>query len=351
MFGQPTGILSTLGEILTNWFTLIVLMAAISVAAGLLIFLFVFPGKPKIGVIDIPYTVIGDDTSYVISEYLNYARRDDSIKAVVIRITSPGGGASSSERLYRETERLAQEKPVVLVMNWLVASGGYMMSMGANHTYAQTSSLVGNVGVVASSDPLVPRLPGEAQLYTGPYKGPGFSREQWLESLEDLKEAFAQMVIAERGHKLRISKEELTEGRLYSGVEAVRLGLADELGGDSDAFDKAAELAGISSYGLVDVNLEVLRKFVKDLDDIFPSSTGESEGANALALIDRDYSVDGLTPNGSPAATNASLERMEALRGLILYGRLGVNQDDPLPGFPLELNHPNFYYLFVGNAR
>ena len=351
MFGQPKGILSTLGEILTNWFTLMVLMAALGVAAGLLIFLFVFPGKPKIGVIDIPFTVITDDTSYVISEYLDYARRDDSIKAVVIKITSPGGSASSSERLYRETQRLSEEKPVVLVMNWLVASGGYMMAMGANHTYAQTSSLVGNVGVVASSDPLVPALDGENLLLTGPYKGPGFSREQWIESLEDLKEAFAQIVISERGDKLRISKEELTEGRLYTGVEAVRLGLADELGGDGDAMEKAADLAGISSYGLVDVNLEVLREFVKDLEDIFPTSTEEGRAVNALALIGRDYSVDGLTPDSSLAAPNVGLERLEALRGLILYGRLGINQQNPLPEFPLELDHPNFYYLYVGNAR
>ena len=335
---------------MTNWFTLVVLMAALGVAAGLLIFVFLFPGKPKIGVIDIPYTVITDDSSYVIGEYLNYARRDDSIKAVVIKITSPGGGAASSERLYRETERLAQEKPVVLVMNWLVASGGYMMAMGANHTYAQTSSLVGNVGVVASSDPLIPPLSRETLLNTGPYKGSGFSREQWLESLEDLKEAFAQVVISERGDKLRLSQEELTEGRLYTGIEAVRLGLADELGGDSDAMKKAAELAGLSSYGLVDVNLEVLREYIKDIRDVYSISPEDSGSADALALIDRDYSVGGLTPDGSAAAPNARLERMEALRGLILYGRLGVNQDDPLPDFPLELNHPNFYYLYVGNA-
>ena len=344
------GLLSDLVSFITNWITIAVVMVALGIAGGLLIFVYVSPGQPKIGVIDIPYTVITDDSAYVISEFLTYAREDDSIKGVVIKITSPGGGAASSERLYRETERLAQEKPVVLVMNWLVASGGYMMSMGATHSYAQTSSLVGNVGVVSFQDPLVPPLDRESLLITGPYKGAGFSRDQWFESLEDLKEAFAQIVVSERGDRLRISKEELTEGRLYTGVDAVRLGLVDELGGDSNAMKKAAELAGISNYGLVDVNLEVLKKFVKDLRDVYAISSEESISGDALALIDPEYGLDGSTPGSASAASNASLERINALRGLALYGRLGISQDDPLPEFPLELNHPNIYYLYIGNA-
>ena len=95
-----------------------------------MVFVYAFPGKPKIGVIDVPFTVISDDSAYVIGEYLDYAGREDSIKAVVIRLTSPGGGAAASERLYLETRKLREEKPVVLVMNGLVASGGFMMAMG-----------------------------------------------------------------------------------------------------------------------------------------------------------------------------------------------------------------------------
>ncbi len=351
MFGRPSGTFSILGDFLTNWFTLVVIMVGLGVAAGLLIFVFVFPGKPQIGVINIPYTVITDSSTSRITEHLEYARRDDSIKAVVIKLTSPGGGAAASERLYHETERLAQEKPVVLVMNGLVASGGYMMAMGATHSYAQTSSLVGNVGVVSFQDPLIPPLDSEGLMITGPYKRSGFSRTEWFETLEDLKEAFAQIVVSERGDRLRISRDELTEGRIYSGMEAVRLGLADELGGDNDAFEKASDLAGISSYGLVDVNLEVLKKNVEELDSVFSSSVVQSGSVNALALGDREYSEDGQTPDSPAATTHDSLERLEALRNLILYGGLGDEQDDPLPGFPLELNHPTVYYLFLGNAR
>ena len=168
------GFLSNVGAFLTNGITIAVTMAALGIAAGLLIFVYVFPGQPKVGVIDIPFTVINENTAYVIGEYLNYAREDDSIKAVVIKLTSPGGGAASSERLYQETRRLREEKPVVLVMNGLVASGGYMMSMGVTHSYAQTSSLVGNVGVITFNDPLVPPNPSESVLDSGPYKISGF---------------------------------------------------------------------------------------------------------------------------------------------------------------------------------
>ena len=312
-----------------------------------------FPGTPRIGVIDIPFTVIEENSTYVISEYLNYARRDDSIKAVVIKLNSPGGGAAASERLYVETRKLREEKPVVIVMNGLVASGGYMMSMGASHTFAQTSSLVGNVGVIAFAGPLIAPFPGEEVIVSGPYKAGGSSRREWIGTVDLLKSAFAKMVITERGDKLLLTEDELVQGRLYMGLEAVRLGLADEIGGDSDAFEKAADLAGISNYGLVDVNLEVLRQFVKDFEDVLPPVDGEGDNAtDAMALL----SMNGDAGYSSQQTLNDSAEsgahQLQALRGLMLYGRLGTNQDDPLPDFPLELNHrPNIYYMYIGNAR
>ena len=166
------------------------------------------------------------------SEYLDYARRDDSIKAVVIKLNTPGGGASASERLYIETRRLREEKPVVMVMGDLVASGGYMMSMGASYSYAQAASLVGNVGVISVAGPLVPDLPDEATVFSRPRKLDGGTRRQWIGMVDLLAAAFAQLVVAERGDRLHISREELMEARLYPGMVAVRLGLADEIGGD-----------------------------------------------------------------------------------------------------------------------
>ena len=345
------GFFSTIGAILTNRYFAALFLTGLGVAAGLLVFFYAFPGKPKIGVIDIPYTVISGDSTFVITEYLDYARRDDSIKAVVIKLTSPGGGAAASERLYLETKKLREEKPVVLVMNGLVASGGYMMSMGASHTFAQTSSLVGSVGVVSFNDPLIPPLPDESVLSTGPYKLAGFDRQEWFGTVEELKESFAHIVISERGDKLRMSKDELTQARLYSGLQGVKLGLVDEFGGNSDAFEKAAELAGISGYGLVDVNLEVLKQFVKNLEDVFPTGGGEAASADIPALLGRNYPGESLESQNPQTDAESAADSFAALQRLAMYGRLGIQQEDPLPGFPMELNHPNFYYLYVGNAR
>ena len=343
------GFFSSVISAIANRYFLGTALAALGIAAGVLIFVYVFPGKPRIGVIDVPFTVITEDSAYVIGEYLNYARRDDSIKAVVIMLSSPGGGAAASERLYVETKKLRAEKPVVIVMNGLAASGGYMMSMGASHTFAQTSSLVGNVGVVAFAGPLIPAFPSEQVLITGPYKMDGSTRREWIGTVDMLKSAFAKMVITERGDKLLLTEDELVQGRLYTGIEAERLGLVDEIGSNSDAFRKASELAGISSYGLVDVNLEVLKEFVKDFEDIFPSETvSDGDIADAMALVSMDSrNPSGQAMNGEPYGDAAQLE---ALRGLMLYGRLGTGQQDPLPDFPLELNHrPNIYYMYIGS--
>ena len=344
------GLLSSLIRFITQWYVLATAMAGLGIAAGLLIFIYVFPGTPKIGVIDVPFTVITDDSAYVIGEYLNYARKDDSIKAVVIKLSTPGGGAAASERLYADTRRLREEKPVVIVMNGMVASGGYMMSMGASHTYAQTSSLVGNVGVVAFAGPLISPVVSEDVIFTGPYKVEGSTRREWIGSVDLLKSAFAKMVVAERGDKLLISEDELVQGRLYAGLEAERLGLVDEIGSDSDGFAKAADLAGISSYGMVDVNLEVLKKFVQDFRDVYDSDDySREELARAMSLVAMDSEPSPL--QGPNDGSYSESERIEALQGLMLYGRLGTSQEDPLPDFPMDLNHrPNIYYMYIGNA-
>ncbi|MCY4417508.1 MAG: S49 family peptidase [Chloroflexi bacterium] len=301
---------------LTSWYFLAPSAIVIGIVIGAFVLVNTFPTKHNIGVIDIPYTVITDDSAYVITQYLDYARQDDSIKAVVIRIASPGGGAASSERLYIETSNLRAEKPVVMVMNGLVASGGYMMAMGVNHTFAQTSSLVGNVGVITIAGPLIPRPLPESIVVTGPHKLYGSSRRDWIGLADELKDAFAQMVIRERGDKLRVTKAELTEGRLYAGVDAARLGIVDEIGGDSDAMEKAAELAGISSYGTVDVNAEVLRASIERTRRIFRSELD-------------------IEPTGE-----------ELLPALLIDN---IERENPLPDFPLDIQKPNIYYLYAGN--
>ena len=343
-------VLSTVKGALTSWLVILAVMIGLGVAGGALIFVYVSPGRPNIGVINVPYTVINENTAYVLGEYLDYARRDDSIKAVVLNITSPGGGAAASERLYIETRRLRQEKPVIVVMKDLVASGGYMMAMGASHSFVQTSSLVGNVGVVSFAGPLIPPIPDENVVYSGPYKLEGSPRRDRVATNDQLAAAFAEIVIGERGDRLQISKQELMEARLYAGLEAVRLGLADEVGAEGDAFRKAAELAGISNYGFVDINLEVLRELLRDLEDFLALSAGPaaSEIDDLMSLVSPGYEGAGPTLDATETG-EVDPHGLSGIRDLMLYGRISTTGEDPLPDFPMEIGRPNVYYLYVGN--
>lgn len=347
------GKLSALGRALSRWYIAVPVSAALGVILGAVIFFNVFPGKPQIGVITIPFTVINEDSAFVIGAYLDYANRNDRIKAVVIKLSTPGGGATSSERLYLETRELRKNKPVVLVMNDLVASGGFMMAMGASYTYAKTSSLVGNVGVVSSTGSVLPQMPPENIIFTGPSKLTGSTRRDWIGMVDLLKQSFAQMVIQERGDKLRMSREELVEGRLYPGMEAVRLGLVDDLGDDSEARRKAASLAGISSYELVDVNTEVDRLFVQKARRIFASSDQEENPlslSEILALTDSSSGTgEGPDAKDGPGNSDQTVN-LGNLRKFLIAGTLNETQEDPLPGFPLEINKPNIYYIYAGQS-
>ena len=343
---------STLKKALTGWYIVVPVLAALGIAAGALTFTHASPGRPQVGIIDIPFTVISENSAFVIGELLNYAREDDSIKAVVIRLTTPGGGAAASEHLYIETRRVREEKPVVMVMNGLVASGGYMMAMGTNHTFTKPSSLVGNVGVVSAADPLIAPVPGEDVVFSGPHKLDGASRRDWIGMVDQLKEAFVQTVVTERGDRLRISREEVAEARLYSGLDAVRLGLADEIGSDSDAIRKAAELAGISNYGLVDVNLELQIEIFKDLARILEPLEGD-DGSGPLDPLELLLTGG----EGGDPGLEAFLEEngngvsgLHTLRELALDRQLSTDQEDPLPEFPLGIGYPKIYYLYVGNG-
>ena len=104
-----------------------------------------------------------------------------------------------------------------------------------------------------------PILP-EIITTTGPHKLTGGSRQHWIDLIDLIKDRFAKMVMHERGDRIRITEAQLLEGKLYAGQDAVSLGLADAIGVTGDGVEKAAELAGIGRYGIVDVNAKVFRE-------------------------------------------------------------------------------------------
>ena len=285
------------------------------------------PGRASVGVVTIPPFIITDNSSRLVMRHLDYARRDDNIQAVVISLSSPGGGAAASEKLYLEVRRLREDKPVVIVMNGIAASGGYMMAMAGNQVYAQPSSLVGNVGVIVGGISTLPFPPSERTIGTGPQKLSGADRQHWFDIINRLHKSFVKLVMDERGDRLRLTAAEVGEGHLYSGVEAVEYGLADAIGSDSEAIAKAAELAGLSQYDVADVNLLVLREALRALRSTYAPS-GDGDEANAGSLFDLEDALaipfPSLLTESAPGETP--------------------------PGFPAGGQRPAFYYYYPGEG-
>ncbi len=225
--------------------------AVLGVIAAALIFYYVAPGRPYVGLVRLPYFEIDDSSTAQIEDVLRFAERDRRIKALAIEITSPGGSAAASEQLYQDILRIRESRPVVFSIGWIAASGGYMMASAGDYVYAGPSSFVGNVGVIIT-------LPGEPSpdeqiVATGPFKLTGGTREQYVSMLEVLKDAFVRIVYTQRGDRLKLTPEELADGRIHLGIDAARVGVVDALGTPEDAVAKAAELAGLRNYGTVDV--------------------------------------------------------------------------------------------------
>lgn len=347
--------LSTIWRLAGTWFGAVAVLGVLGLVLGSTVFFLVYPGKPKVGIIDIPFTVITDSSAFEISALLDHARRQRSVKAVVISLSTPGGGAAPSEHLYFAIKKLREEKPVVMVMNDLVASGGYMMALGTNYTFAKPSSFVAGIGVVlAPLPPLIPFPPSEQEVSTGPFKLESGDRRHFVALTDQLRQSFGNMVMLERGDKLTMSLGEVMSGLIYSGVEGVRLGLVDAIGGEPEAIEKAASLAGISSYGLLDINAEVSREFNQKLKRI--NEPLEAAGAR-LAVVELRALASQLATTDDPSrllrdlSRSAGLLGAEALRTLPPPGGIGEAAEDALPHIPWKITGPNVYYLYVGPSE
>ncbi len=205
---------------------------------------------PKVGVMRF-WTDIYYWTAQDAIEQLAYARKDPSIKAVVIVVDSPGGEVSSSEDLYFSVLHTREEMPVVVTVDYMAASGGYFLAVAADEIYAKPTSIVGNIGVIgyAAATPYL----DEELLTTGPYKAFGGTQAGRVQQMELAKESFLAAVASSRGDRLQASLDYLSRGEVFSGVQAVELGLIDRLASTDEATARAAELAKLRDYEEVDL--------------------------------------------------------------------------------------------------
>jgi protease-4 len=212
---------------------------------------------PQVGIVRFEGLIWSGSVDYV-GELLDRAQEDRRIRAVVLEIDSPGGEVTATEELYYRLLLLREHKPLVVTVGDVAASGGYYMAAAGDYIYAKPASLVGNVGVISflpSADEQ--RFADEDYISTGPFKFSGGSRGDYVRQIELMKLAFVEAVYAQRGDKLEVDGKTLAGGEIFMGLQAERLGLVDELGADSEAVSKAAEMANLAHYTVLDVNRTV----------------------------------------------------------------------------------------------
>lgn len=208
---------------------------------------------PQVGVIRFE-DVIWSESAAELSVLLDRARDDPNIRAVVLKIDSPGGEVTATEELYYRLLELRQTKPLVITVDYLAASGGYYMAAAGDYIFAKPASTVGNIGVISflpSGDEQ--RFADEDYVSTGPFKFSGGSRGDYMRQIELAKLGFLEAVFAQRGGELYADRETLSRGEIFLGMQALKLGLIDELGANSEAAHKAANLAHLAHYQVVNV--------------------------------------------------------------------------------------------------
>ena len=231
--------------------------------------------KNKVGIIYAEGQIVDGNTTgdgYIfgntLAEQIRQARLDKDIKAVVLRVNSPGGSALASDVIWREVVLLKESKPVVVSMGDYAASGGYYISAPADYIFSDRLTLTGSIGVFGTifnvSDFLSNKLGVTFDsVGTSPNAG-GFSiteplternREVIMEGVDKVYKTFTSHVA--EGRNLDIEKVySIAEGRVWSGTDAVNIGLVDANGGLFDAVAKAAELADIANdYQLMEIKL------------------------------------------------------------------------------------------------
>ena len=237
------------------------LIIIVIIGIGVLFFLLVgrtlvqsAPIGDKVAIIDITGVISRTET---IIDQIHQYRDDQAIKAIVLRINSPGGSVAPVQEIYSELKKL--EKPIVASMGSTAASGGYYIAAIADEILANPGTLTGSIGVIMQFTKLkglYEKIGLEQQVVkSGKFKDTGSpvrdmtdeERELLQATLDDVHDQFIDAVF--EGRQEHLTREEivaLADGRIFSGQQALEHKLVDQLGNLPDAIDRAGELGGIS---------------------------------------------------------------------------------------------------------
>jgi protease-4 len=221
--------------------------------------------------------VIGEGS---IKRSLQEAREDDDVKAIVLRVDSPGGSALTSELIWREIEITKKVKPVVVSMGNYAASGGYYIAANADRIFAEPNTITGSIGVfgmLPNINQLGKNIGINAEQVKTHENASGYSvfepidenfKGYVLESIERTYATFLKRVAD--GRKMTTAQvDAIGQGRVWTGIDAHKLGLVDEIGGLDAAIKYAAKLGKTSSY-----RTENYPEYEKSFDDLLANFTG-----------------------------------------------------------------------------
>jgi protease-4 len=231
-----------------------------------------------------------------LSKAIRQAREDDKIKAIVLRINSPGGSALASEIIWRETQLAAKTKPLVVSMGDVAASGGYYIAAGAKKIFASPTTITGSIGVfgmMLNAKGMLNNKLGITMdtINTGRLANIGSiarpltaeERNIMQEGVEDVYRTFISRVSEGRGIPVA-EVDSIGQGRVWCGIDAINIKLVDEFGGLNEAVSAAAKLAGVKAYRLTE-----LPKKKNPLEAITSSLSGEGEEAYLRWKLGADY--------------------------------------------------------------
>jgi len=267
--------------IITGFLTLLIVISALFA-----VFQKNVPLGEKVAVVRIEGPIM--DAKNTVDEIKGYLK-DASIKALVLRVDSPGGAVAPSQEIYEEVKKAALKKKVIVSMGSVAASGGYYISAPADRIIANPGTLTGSIGVIME----IPNIEGLMNkigvktevIKSGRHKdlASAFRKMEKEERLilqgvlDDVHEQFIKAV--SDGRKIPFDEvKKLADGRIFTGRQAMKVRLVDELGTLEDAVAAAGRLAGIKGEPEVVTKKErfsifdILRgKFPKELSDIFPT--------------------------------------------------------------------------------
>lgn len=282
--------------------------------------------KNKIAVVYAEGTIVpGDDQEGMIggdglARTLRQLRQDDDVKAVVLRINSPGGSAYAAELIHREMQRTRAVKPLIVSQGGYAASGGYWISAHSDYIFTEPTTLTGSIGVIL----MLPHFQGAAEwlgltfdeVSTGPLATLGTpTRPKTDEEMEifqgfadHIYDAFLELVV--NGRDIDIEKvEELSKGRVWLGRQAVEFNLADEVGGLRDAIRFAVDRANVGAdYRIVEYPTKktfeeaLMERFAGDSTLIDRWSNGNADSALDRLMVPARRELEKLRtlrdPNG-----------------------------------------------------